>query len=477
MTDARFGRPERRLLFANRHDAGRQLAALLTRFEGELPVVLAIPRGGVPVAAEIADALSAPLDLVVVRKIGAPGNPEYGIGAVAEGGVTVLDEASVRLLSIGEEQLRVLVSQAQRELHERLKRYEHMRSPLNLSGRTAVIVDDGLATGRTAIAAARSVAARGARRVILAVPVAARSSIQELRGSVDEVVAAKTPKDLWAIGLWYEDFSPTGDAEIAALLGQHADVHHAADEPIADPVELSEQTISAHEESSSEGRAPRQAHRTSREVRIEVEKGVFATGDLALPPKPCGVVAFAHGSGSSRLSPRNQAVAAALNAVGIGTLLFDLLAAAEEQDPRNVFDTSLLARRLLAATRWLCEERQTRDLALGCFGASTGAAAALIVAAQAPEAVRAVVSRGGRPDLAIPHLARVRAPTLLIVGGDDPEVLKLNRDAQTHLRCLNELAIIPGATHLFEEPGALDEVSRLAGAWFTRHLAPLSPTE
>ena len=193
-------------------------------------------------------------------------------------------------------------------------------------------------------------------------------------------------------------------------------------------------------------------------------------GDLTLPPDPTGVVAFAHGSGSSRLSPRNRRVAASLVDAGLGTLLFDLLVPGEELDRANVFDIPLLAGRLLAAMRWLREAPGTAALPLGYFGASTGAAAALWAAAEAQDEVGAVVSRGGRPDLAGERLALVGAPTLLIVGGADEVVLELNREAMRRLRCERELVVVPGATHLFEEPGTLDAMAVEAKRWFVQHL-------
>ena len=205
---------------------------------------------------------------------------------------------------------------------------------------------------------------------------------------------------------------------------------------------------------------------------VEIVAGeVRLPGDLAVPSGALGVVAFAHGSGSSRLSPRNREVAAALNAAGVATLLFDLLTPGEAEDRANVFDIGLLAARLLAAARWLAGEPATAGLPLGLFGASTGAAAALWAAAEpgGPE-IGAVVSRGGRPDLAAPRLAEVRAPTLLIVGGWDEPVIEMNRAAAALLRCEHEVVIVPGATHLFEEPGTLERVAELAAGWFVRHL-------
>lgn len=201
--------------------------------------------------------------------------------------------------------------------------------------------------------------------------------------------------------------------------------------------------------------------------------------DLSVPAGLTGVVAFAHGTGSSRLSRRNRAVAEILNEGGLATLLLDLLTAQEEAADRATshlrFDIRLLAERLIAAVDWLTLAEHTRGLPVGCFGASTGAAAALVAAARRPEVVSAMVSRGGRPDLAGPALARVRAPTLLIVGGLDTTVIELNQEAFALLPHEKRLAIVPGATHLFEEPGALEQVAELARDWFARYLRPVAP--
>jgi dienelactone hydrolase len=212
---------------------------------------------------------------------------------------------------------------------------------------------------------------------------------------------------------------------------------------------------------------------TATQVRVPVGDAAL-DGDLVVPDGAAGIVLFAHGSGSSRHSRRNRMVAEKLNGQGFGTLLVDLLTAEEEEvdrvtaEPR--FDIDLLAGRLIGATDWLREQPTTSSLGIGLFGASTGAAGALVAAAERPGEVGAVVSRGGRPDLAGDALPRVRAPTLLIVGGRDPVVLELNRQAQEHLRNENQLVVVPGATHLFEEPGALEVVSSLAAEWFSRYL-------
>jgi pimeloyl-ACP methyl ester carboxylesterase len=208
-------------------------------------------------------------------------------------------------------------------------------------------------------------------------------------------------------------------------------------------------------------------------VRLAIDS-VTLDGNLAIPAGATGIVLFAHGSGSSRHSPRNRYVAEALLEGGLATLLIDLLTSAEErEDARTArlrFDIALLARRVAAATAWLAANPVTSSLRTGYFGASTGAAAALVAAAERPDDVGAVVSRGGRPDLAIPVLARVKAPTLLIVGSLDLPVIDMNREALEHLKVEKRLDIVPGATHLFEEPGALEQVARLARQWFLTHL-------
>jgi dienelactone hydrolase len=210
-------------------------------------------------------------------------------------------------------------------------------------------------------------------------------------------------------------------------------------------------------------------HERERSVDIPMDAAIHQ-GALAIPPAAKGLVLFAHGSGSGRLSPRNNYVAGVLRESGVATLLFDLLTEEEDRIYENRFDIDLLTRRLLLATQWAGQQAATRGLVIGYFGASTGAAAALKAAAALGPEVCAVVSRGGRPDLALDDIARVQAPTLLIVGGNDAVVIGLNRVAYHELRGEKELKIIPGATHLFEEPGTLEQVAAAAAGWFKRHL-------
>jgi putative phosphoribosyl transferase len=440
---------ERELRFEDRAHAGRRLGERLEQLRLTDAVVLGLPRGGVAVAFEVARALHAPLDVVVVRKLGVPFQPELAMGAIGEGGARVVNPRVVLETGVSDAEIAAVEAVERAELERRTRRYRGGRSRVDLHGRTAIVVDDGIATGSTAEAACRVVRALGAARVILAVPVGPRESIARLHGVADVVVCMETPALFFAIGQYYEDFAQLTDEDVVALLDQAA-THEAAPDPAgagagADPPVHSE------------------------EVTVPIGE-VELQGSLALPEQPAAVVVFAHGSGSSRHSPRNRFVASVLQDAGLGTLLFDLLTPDEELSRANVFDIELLGGRLQAVTEWLRTHAATRDLAIAYFGASTGAAAALWAAAEPGANVAAVVSRGGRPDLAGSHLGLVDAPTLLIVGGHDRIVLDLNREAQARLHCETRISVVADATHLFEEPGALEEVARLARDWFREHL-------
>jgi putative phosphoribosyl transferase len=220
--------------FKDRHEAGRLLAEMLEPYRPEQPVVVGLPRGGVPVAAEVARALGAPLDVAVVRKIGAPQNTEYAIGAVAEGGVHVLGQRQGRSADLSASELGALIARAESELDERLRRYRGTRRPIELGGRTAIVVDDGLATGRSALAAVRSLRRREAARVILAAPVASAEGARLLGDVADEVLCLEIPPDLWAVGAWYVDFRPTTDDEVARLLAENDSASVSCPPPSSD---------------------------------------------------------------------------------------------------------------------------------------------------------------------------------------------------------------------------------------------------
>ncbi len=441
------------MVFADRDDAGRRLAARLGHLRGEPVVVLGLPRGGVPVAFQVAWALGAPLDVIVVRKLGVPFQPELGMGAVGEDGVRVINPEIVDLAGVSENVLAAVQAREQAEVDARAGWYRPVRSREPLDGRTAVVVDDGIATGSTARAACQIARALGAARVVLAVPVAPPGWHARIGADADELVCVSTRRGFRAIGQFYARFPQVSDDEVIACLDRAA----------VPPSPAQASTV----------RAAAAADPAGREQEVRPEAGVVRlAGYLTVPENAPGIVVFAHGSGSSRHSPRNRYVAGVLNEAGLGTLLFDLLTPEEEADRANVFDIGLLAGRLAEVTRWLRAQPRAAGAAVGYFGASTGAAAALWAAAEPGAGIAAVVSRGGRPDLARPRLAAVTAPTLLIVGGRDEVVLDLNQRAQAELRCENGLAVVPGATHLFEEPGTLDAAAGLARDWFLSYLTP-----
>jgi len=427
--------------FQDRVDAGRQLAARLSQFVEERPVVLGLTRGGVPVAAEVAHALNAPLDVIVVRKLGFPGHEELAMGAIGEGTIRVLNEEIASRVSL--QQIHNVEARERAELERRVLRFHADRPVVPLEGRSVIIVDDGIATGATARAALQVARAKGAKRVILAVPVAAEDTIREFSSLADQVVCLATPPHFRAVGNWYRDFAQTEDEQVCALLS------------------------AAHRST-----LPSAGNGIDEEVAITLGP-VVCTGHLTVPPNALGVVIFAHGSGSSRHSPRNKLVAELFHQRRLGTLLFDLLSADEAADRHNVFNIELLAARLVLATRWLSQQAEpgVPVRPFGYLGASTGGAAALWAATDpgVQRVIAAVVSRGGRPDLATPRLPHVRAPTLLIVGDHDTTVVELNRQAAEKLKCETRIELVPGATHLFEESGALEKVAELSAEWFVKH--------
>jgi putative phosphoribosyl transferase len=415
-------------VFVDRRDAGRRLADRLKDERIGAGVIVGLARGGVEVAAEVARRLGLPLDALAVRKVGHPFQPEYAIGAVTSNGSVYLRPN----VDLPPEQVREAVDAAQATAVLLDRRLHAGRGSLSVRGRICVLVDDGLATGATMTAAIDWARRHQAGRVVVAVPVGAPQTVTRLERDVDRLVCLEAPARLSSVGEWYREFAHVSDEQVIALLDTAA---------------------------RAQGRE-----------MVVVEAGaLLLPGDLTVPAAPIGAVIFAHGSGSSRHSPRNRYVAERLNAAGLATLLFDLLTEVEARDRSRVFDIPLLGRRLVAATKWFRVQPRVGNLPIGYFGASTGAAAALWAAAESGQA-SAVVSRGGRPDLAEAKLADIQAPTLLIVGGDDREVLELNRRARQQMRCVTELVVVPDATHLFQEPGALEQVSDAAVDWFQARL-------
>ena len=294
--------------FRDRRDAGRHLAEVVRRADlgGGDVVVLGLPRGGVPVAFEIASVLRAPLDVIVVRKLGVPFQPELAMGAIGEGGVRVENREVLQSAALGSFELDAVETRERAELERRAEQYRDGRPRLDLRGRCAVIVDDGIATGSTIRAACQVARALGAARIVVAVPVASRQASATLPDVCDQVLCVETPEPFYAVGEWYRDFSQTSDEQVVDLLRLAA----TGDEDTSDP---------------------RNADPPMRDEDIEVRTGrVDLCGRLTIPSGPIGMVVFAHGSGSSRHSPRNRYVASVLNAAGLATLLIDLLSAEEE---------------------------------------------------------------------------------------------------------------------------------------------------
>lgn len=380
--------------------------------------------------------------------MGAPLNPEYGIGAITEESYYWADENALKLVDATSEQLEETLNIEQIRIEDRIQKYRAGRRLPLLTDKTVILVDDGLATGVTIRAAHRYLTSLRAKKIVIATPVCSQRTAEELGADYGPIVCILEPEQFSAVSQFYNDFTQISDTEVSELLNQ------------------------AH--TFWNDLRTRSLHRSDlllRDVIISDEdiSGPSLKGSLVIPHHATGLVIFAHGSGSTHLSPRNQKIAADLNRAGLATLLFDLLTEEESLNHLNVFDIPLLAKRLMRATQWVKQQRETCRMNIGYFGASTGAAAALWAAAEPGNDIHAIVSRGGRPDLAIAMLPRVLSPTLLIVGAEDHPVIELNQSAIKHIKN-GKLVLIPGATHLFEEPETLEEVSHQALLWFNLHL-------
>ena len=372
------------------------------------------------------------MDVPVVRKVGHPLNSEFAIGALAEDGTMVLDEISAA--DVDDDTLaRKKVSTAT-EIARRVKTYRDGEPLGHLDDATLVIIDDGVATGATMKAACDMGRAMGAGRIIAAVPVAPAGWKKAMRSHADEMVSLIEPDEFIAVSQFYRSFEQVTDDEVVRI---------------------------------------RQA--LKRET-VDLRACMMLDGGRGLPvhvvarPGHRAFVVFVHGSGSSMMSPRNTMVANALSRRGYSTMLFDLLTAGEGDERSNVFDIDLLAERTEKALEWLSEAVKVARRPTCLFGASTGAAAALVCAARHPEMVQAVISRGGRPDLARSELSKVACPVLLVVGGRDHDVLELNLDAAAHLKHCSGPVVVPGASHLFDEPGTLDLVVAHVNEFLTQLL-------
>jgi putative phosphoribosyl transferase len=423
------------MIFNDRIDAGRQLAVAVKAGNFESPIVLGIPRGGVPVAAEVARAVHGQLAVVVARKLGAPGNPELAIGATTETGVAYINDAIAVAVGADKQYVETERQRQVREAHKREQMFNsHRRPPVH--GRTVVIVDDGIATGATAIAAVRSIKAEGAARVVLAVPVGAPHTLDVMRREADEVICLYAPEDFWAVGQFYYHFDPVHDDDVLRTL------------------EAFEMKVPAD---------------PAREAII-TRDGVRLAASLMTPggPGPFPLVVFVHGLGSSKESPRNVVIANHLVDAGIASLLFDLSGHGDSSDDPAGGIEAFVAD-LEAVFRWADEQDEVNKDLIGVAGSSMGATVAVAAVIAGRVHPHAMVLRA--PPVQVSDFRRIQVPSLVLIGSQDP----LRRSVEEGVRGCPDLtlSVVQGAGHLFEEPGTLRQALDRTVDWFlSRFFSP-----
>lgn len=426
-------------LFRDRIDAGQRLADALRPYHGSDAVVLGIPRGGVPVAAEVARLLGLPLDIVVARKLGAPGQPELAIGAVTANGGLYLNHDLIRDLGVDQAYLDSAVERKRAEARDRESRFRGGRPGPALAGRIAIVVDDGLATGATIRAAVQSVRHAGPAKLVVAVPVGAIESCASLRSEVDELVCLWTPDDFMAVGQFYDDFSPTEDDEVERIL----------------------RAASTHTPDTD----------TAREITFQNRRGRRLAGTLLLPravERP-PVVVFAHGFNSSRRSSRNLMIAERLVASGLAAFLIDFTGHGDSEGEIREATVKQMADDLRSAIDHISAEAAVDAGRIGLSGSSSGGIVSVIEAAR-DERVRVLVLRSVPAGDLFEPAAHIRATTLVIAGEADIPIVEEDRALAEVISGPHRFEVVAHAGHLFEGPGEMERVSDLSVGWFVSHL-------
>lgn len=432
------------MLFQDRTDAGGRLAERLERFRGTDAVVLAVPSGGVVVATEVARSLELRMDLIVVRGVRLERDPGLILAVVAEGGEQIIDEDAIESVGVTPSELWAALASERAEVARRVDLYRLRRFHVDLHGYTAIVVLDALADPLVAALACRVARLRGARRVVLAAPIGTSDIFTELDEHADEITLLESPDEV----------------------GDPRD-HFARFDPVPDAVVLDHLDASVERDGEPEPPLTMVDHMSDLEIEpvVILSDGAPLRGIVMLPRLATGVVVFTHGTGSGADSPRDEIVATALAEVGIASVRFDLLTEFEHHRRLEISDR-VMTDRLVGAVAWVRRQEAFRDLPLGLNGANSGIRAVLALAAEPGAAITAIVSRGGDPDELAVGIDEVIAPSLFVVGGADERILEANRSAAMRIDAPCEISVIPGASHRFIEPGALEMVAEITRDWF-----------